>query len=266
MLVLTRGEYFGSVSSSTSADGVLIGITEYQGVSGLCPEHYHENPHLSFVLKGTMFVKRKELYGSDPKAEQISYMHAGQVHQNAANSARCKNMNLELEPDFFSRYNITESEITPAIICGHPGSVLLMVRLYKELSIRDDLFNDSIHMLLLGATAEWKSSTCNTPPSWVKIARELLQDQWNEPVSLQQIASTANVHPVTVSKYFVRYFGTTFGEYRRKLKIERAVSLLTGTCMPLTEVGYACGFFDQSHFTRAFKDHTAWLPKDLRRL
>lgn len=264
MLVLTTGEYLGSVSSTTSAGGVLIGITQYHGASGLSPEHYHENPHLSFVLKGTMCVKRKDASGL--KAEQCSYMRAGEVHQNAVHSTHCKNMNLELEPGFFTRYDITESDITPGSISDHPGSTLLMVRLYRELSIQDDLFEDSLHALLLGATREWKISAGNTPPAWVKTARELLHDQWNEKVCLQQIAQMANVHPVTISKYFTRYFGATFGEYRRKLKIGRAVSLLTSTCMPLTEVSYACGFFDQSHFTRAFKDHTSLLPKDLRSL
>lgn len=266
MLVLTRGEYFGSVNSTASAKGVLIGITEYHGTSELGPAHYHENPHLSFVLKGRMCVKKKDASGSGPKVEPFSYMRAGEVHQNAVHSAHCRNMNLELEPDFFTRYDIRETEITPRIVLDQPGSAILMVRLYKELSIADDLFEDSIHMLLLGATGEWKNSARSTPPSWVRTARELLHDQWNGPVGLQQIAQATNVHPVTISKCFARYFGATFGEYRRKLKIEKAVSLLTSTSMPLTEIGYACGFFDQSHFIKAFKAHTTLLPKELRRL
>ncbi|NRF37524.1 helix-turn-helix transcriptional regulator [Pedobacter sp. LMG 31643] len=50
---------------------------------------------------------------------------------------------------------------------------------------------------------------------------------------------SAGVHPVTVSKYFNRYFGMGFGKYRRQLKVERAIHLIATGNVSLTEVGYA---------------------------
>ncbi|RYG45071.1 MAG: AraC family transcriptional regulator [Chitinophagaceae bacterium] len=174
-------------------------------------------------------------------------------------------MNLELEPDFFSGYGISEGEINLGLHADQPGTALLMVRLYRELSVADEHLTDSVHMLLLTASALWKKDTLLFP-SWVTTARELLNDKWNDPVTLNELAAAASVHPVTVSKYFTRYFGTSFGEYRRRLKIERAIQLISSGNFPLTEVGYACGFFDQSHFIRAFKDCTTMLPKDFRKV
>jgi AraC family transcriptional regulator len=264
MIVLTKGEYLGSVHSTTSAEGVLIGITEYQEDQILSPMHYHENPHLSFVLKGNMCVKRKKLTGSDQAMESSSFMRSGEVHQNSIHSTHCKNMNLELELDFFKRYSITEDRINLGLLKDQPGTALLMVRLYRELLIADEHLSDSLHMLLLGAAARWRNNLLQFP-SWVNTVRELLNDRWYDQVTLNEIALAAGVHPVTVCKYFTRYFGMGFGEYRRQLKVERAIHLIAAGNIPLTEIGYTCGFFDQSHFVRAFKDFTAMLPKDFRK-
>ena len=39
-----------------------------------------------------------------------------------------------------------------------------------------------------------------------------------------------------------------------------AARMLTMSNMPTAEVGYICGFADQAHFTRQFKQHTAMTP------
>ena len=266
MLALTKGKYLGAVHGKVVANGVLIGLTEYQGGLDFSPMHYHENPHLSFVLNGTMSVRRKGLTGTIQALEGSSFMRAGEAHQNLLHSKKGKNMNLELEPDFFRIYGVNESQITPKTLKEHPGPSLLMLRLYKELMIRDDSLSDSIHMLLLSLPNDWNSGNTGTAPLWVPIVRELLQDNWNQPVSLNDIAFAADVHPVTVSKYFTRYFGATFGEYRRKLKVERAAAMISASKLTLTEISYACGFFDQSHFIRAFKLSTNLLPYELRKI
>ncbi|WP_420477497.1 helix-turn-helix transcriptional regulator, partial [Noviherbaspirillum sp. ST9] len=153
-------------------------------------------------------------------------------------------MNLELEPGFFDKYGLSPTAISP-LAFSRPGSVLLMVLLYRELRHRDENFSDSIHMLLLDAVAGWKQSDRQLMPSWVNTIDELLRDKWNAPVSLRELAGAVDVHPVTISKYFARYFGCSLGEYRRKLKVERAIALISSTNQSLTEIGYACGFFDQ---------------------
>ncbi|SDF75353.1 AraC-type DNA-binding protein [Mucilaginibacter pineti] len=266
MLALTKGNYLGAVHGKVAANGVLIGLTEYSGDLNYSPMHYHENPHLSFVLNGTMSVRRKGLSGTSQALEACSFMRAGEAHQNFLHSTKGKNINLELEPDFFRSYGLNESQLTPQTVKDHPGTSVLMLRLYKELMIGDESLNDSIHMLLLSIANDWKSDNTDAAPLWVNMVRELLHDNWNKAISLNDIALAANVHPVTVSKYFTRYFGTTFGEYRRKLKVERAAVMIGSSTLTLTEISYACGFFDQSHFIRAFKSSTHLLPLELRKI
>ncbi|SDE64532.1 AraC family transcriptional regulator [Mucilaginibacter pineti] len=264
MLALTKGKYLGAVSRNVAANGVLIGMTEYQAGHDFSPMHYHENPHLSLVLKGTMSVRRKGFGETVQAVESCSFMRAGEVHQNFLHSAYGRNMNLELEPEFFRTYDINESQVTPQLVKDHPESTLLMLRLYKELMIGDDSLSDQVHIMLLSLADDWQHSSRSQAPHWVGQVRELLHDNWNKTVTLLDMAQAANVHPVTVSRYFTRYFGTGFGAYRRKLKVERAAAMISSSGRSLTEVSFACGFYDQSHFIRAFKSLTHMLPYELR--
>ena len=97
-------------------------------------------------------------------------------------------------------------------------------------------------------------------PHWIGVIDELLRDRWAEQVSLDELSVAAGVHPVTVCKYFHKYFGCTLAEYMRKLKIEHALPLIGAAGLNLTQIAYTCGFADQSHFTRTFKEFSGFLP------
>lgn len=93
-------------------------------------------------------------------------------------------------------------------------------------------------------------------PAWAKELKEIIQDQidTNLNLSLKGISETLQVHPAYLSREFSRYFDNlSFGEYIRKLRIEKAIQLLGSSNYSLTEIAYLTGFSDQSHFTRIFK-------------
>lgn len=259
MLNLAPGEYQGTICSAVQADGLLIGLTNYVRDQLVTSMHTHENPHLSLGLKGRMVVSRRSHSGLKSNIEQFSYVHAGEVHQTSLVSATGKNINLEFKPVFFDRYELTESHFSK--LAETPGASLLMLRLYKELQFQDNAFTDNIHALILSMLQPQFAAAKKAVPAWVQVVRELLCDNWNGEISLQQISSTANVHPITVSKYFTRYFGCSLGEYRRRLKVERALQLMNSSGKSMTEISYLCAFFDQSHFIRAFREATGFSPR-----
>ena len=123
----------------------------------------------------------------------------------------------------------------------------------------------SIQSLILELLSKPESPAKKNPPAWVNPLSHLLQDHWNEEMSLSQIAQLLQVHPVTISKNFRKYFGCTLGEYRRRLKIEHSIGLIKTTQASLSQIAVECGFADQSHFIRNFKSNTGYLPKDFRR-
>lgn len=105
-------------------------------------------------------------------------------------------------------------------------------------------------------------------PVWVGELKEAIQDQidTNLTLSLTELAESLDVNPAYVSRTFARYFDDlSFGDYIRKLRIEKALHLLDNTAYSLTEIAYLTGFSDQSHFTRIFKKQTGQNPSEYRK-
>jgi hypothetical protein len=100
-------------------------------------------------------------------------------------------------------------------------------------------------------------------PAWAKELKEMIQDQMdtNMSLSLQQVSHELEINPAYLSREFSKYFDNlSFGDYIRKLRIEKAITLIESTDYSLTEIAYLTGFSDQSHFNRIFKKQTGQNP------
>jgi len=105
-------------------------------------------------------------------------------------------------------------------------------------------------------------------PAWAKELKEIIQDQidTNLSLSLKEISRELDVNPSYLSREFSRYFDNlSFGEYIRKLRLEKAIQFLQSSKYSLTEIAYLTGFSDQSHFTRIFKKNVGENPSAYRK-
>jgi AraC family transcriptional regulator len=263
MLALEKGTYLGKVLDLSQAGGIFAGATSYYPNDGTNLMHYHENPHLSFVLKGGGIVKsRRSEYERLPG--EMMFFRAGEPHQCIAKRFPTRNVNLEIETAFLAENRITEADIGAAIR-KNPHLKFNMLKVYNELLAADNFTDSSIKILLLDLVCAVRKIE-KAEPEWLGTIRELMNDKWNEPLTLGDLSSAAGVHPVTVSKFFPRYFACTFGEYMRRLKVEKSLRLIKDSPGTLTEIAYECGFYDQSHFTRTFKKMTGFLPNSYAKL
>jgi AraC family transcriptional regulator len=262
MKVLKEGQYSGKVTSTYSVNGLIASITGYNEDSFNSENHYHENAHFSFALKGGCLEKKKEDYEITPG--HIVYYSAGEYHQVLKVSKPTKRINLEIEAAFFEKFGITDSDARMAVT-RNPDVKFLMVKIFNELLTNDRFSEVSIQMVLLQLIKMTPSQGFNNSiPSWVRTVREFLNNHAEETITLSTLSSISNLHPVTISKQFPRYFSCTVGEYKRKLRIEKALKLITAN-HSLSDVAYECGFFDQSHFIRTFKKMTGFLPQQYQK-
>lgn len=105
-------------------------------------------------------------------------------------------------------------------------------------------------------------------PRWAKELKEIIQDQidTNLSLSLKEVSQSLDVHPTYLSREFSKYFDNlSFGDYIRKLRIEKAIQLLNTSKHSLAEIAYLTGFSDQSHFNRIFKKFTGKNPSEVRK-
>ena len=119
----------------------------------------------------------------------------------------------------------------------------------------DHLFIDVFNKFIKQKAAKKKT------PDWVRELKEIIQDQVDTNLSLTNISKSLDIHPSYLSREFSKHFNNlSFGEYIRKLRIEKAIGLMKTGRYSLTEIAYLTGFSDQSHFTRIFKKHTGQNP------
>src|SRR6478609_5177989 len=113
-----------------------------------------------------------------------------------------------------------------------------------------------IENMLLDVYKKFLKQKSGKAPAWAQELKEIIQDQidTNLALSLKEISESLNVHPTYLSREFSKYFDDlSFGDYIRKLRIEKAVTLLKDPTHSLAEIAYLTGFSDQSHFARIFK-------------
>jgi AraC family transcriptional regulator len=247
------------------AEGVIAGAQTFRKINATAAIHYHENSHVSFVLQGGVSDKRKT-WETERVPGELMFFHAGEPHQTIVKSFPTKNINLAIELEFLQNNLATEAAINSAVD-RNPNAKFIMLKIYKEL-VSEDVFSDcSIKMLLLNLIhANPGTDSKNTRPGWIKTVAQLTRDKWNEPLALKDLSEAAGVHPITISKHFPKYFSCTFGEYMRRLKIEKSLYFLKDSSFSLTEIAAECGFSDQSHFIRTFKQLTGFLPNNYKKI
>jgi AraC-like DNA-binding protein len=112
------------------------------------------------------------------------------------------------------------------------------------------------HLLLEVFNKYLKQQGSKKPPVWAKEIKEMIQDQidTNMSLSLRQVSEELKINPTYLSREFSKYFeDLSFGDYIRKMRLEKAIHLIETTDYALTEIAYLTGFSDQSHFNRIFK-------------
>jgi AraC family transcriptional regulator len=261
--VLEKGKYLGTVDKSMASKHFVACITSYHRGALQQEMHCHENPHISYVLHGGNLEKRKMSQIERPVGKMTFY-HAGEYHQSIYTIDSSRHINVEVENGFFQEYAIVEEMFSRAI-SRVPDAKFLLLRIYKELMADDPMSSVSIDMLLLELMDQLlQFQEGDKRPAWLRNIEELLRDQRLETISLSVLSGMVQVHPVTISKQFHRYYGCTLGEYVRKLRVERSLSLIKDPDRSLTDISYECGFADQSHFIRTFKRLTGLLPHACR--
>jgi AraC family transcriptional regulator len=265
MIGLQKGNYLGRVNYYKDVNGIIASVTSYPDIPFAESLHYHETFHLSLILQGGNLERRKTR-NIERFPGMITYCDAGEAHQSSGVLAGSYHVNLEITDQFIKTHDL---HIDASVLekGNSADDRFLMLKIYKELLLDDQDSLLGIESALLHLLQfELKNDSRTGTPDWVFKIKEALHDGWNENLTLCDLAVIANLHPANLSGYFPKYFGCTIGEFRRKVKIEKALELLKFQDVPLTEIAYDCGFADQSHFTRTCKQLTGWNPKKLKQI
>jgi len=143
----------------------------------------------------------------------------------------------------------------------------LALRIYRESRVKDTLAPIIVEGLMLEMLGHASRSLVKPPvrlPGWLMQARDLLHDRFNDSLNLVEIANSVGVHPTHLARTFKKHYRTTVGEYLRRLRLDWATRRLSETEDSIAEIASAAGFYDQSHFSHLFKQHTGFTPAEFR--
>ncbi|MFB9078218.1 helix-turn-helix transcriptional regulator [Flavobacterium procerum] len=265
MYELENEKYLGNTKNSfNTQQGIAVVETEYQQkvYEGW---HSHNNAHITLFLKGGTTEKRKN-FSETVGPGSLLFYHSDELHLNQNTLFPSRNINIEMEENLLKELDLSEALIEKSVQ-NSALTKFLILKIFKETQNADHFTNDNIRMLFSQLS---HSSThlerFEKSPYWVKSLSELLNDCWNENPNLQDLSQVLQLNPITISKHFPKYFGCTLGEYMRRIKINRSLSLIQSSHSSLTEIALDCGFSDQSHFIRTFKNQTGFLPKHFQKL
>jgi AraC family transcriptional regulator len=94
--------------------------------------------------------------------------------------------------------------------------------------------------------------------------QDFIDRSLGEDLSLEVIASQANMSVCGLKRLFKKHHATSPHQYLLACRISKASRILAETELPISEVALATGFSSQSHFATAFKKKVGLSPKAYR--
>jgi AraC family transcriptional activator of pyochelin receptor len=150
------------------------------------------------------------------------------------------------------------------MICNPPnlGEARATYRLAKSI----ELVCETVRLFeggrLVAAVSE---SICSEADSRrLLAARRMIDDRWNEKLTLDQIARTCGLNRAKLTRGFREMFNSSIAETLAERRLLEARRLLLTTDLPVSSIGYESGYLNNASFSRAFGRHFGRSPSDYR--
>lgn len=261
MIARETGQFYGQTNHCFQQNGLTLTDTEYT-----LPEvdwHYHENAYFTFILQGRVIEgNKKEVYHCG--AGDLLFHHWQDAHYNIKPPGFTRGFHIEINPAWFAQYDLPHNLIEGSVRLKDPRLKLQMYRIFKESKVQD--CKAAIDTLLIELFNHETVKDEQLPP-WARKLNELLHDDKESHLyTLKELATAVSVHPVHLSRTFPLYFNARLSDYQRQLKLQKALGLLGDKNQTLSAIAASCGFADQSHFIRQFKQVQKMTPLAYRKM
>jgi YesN/AraC family two-component response regulator len=135
-------------------------------------------------------------------------------------------------------------------------------RIQEAKSIEE--LTDVLHIIVERMSAQIFSFQGVRHVSALRKAERFIWENYTRKISLQEIAAAAGLSAPYFSTIFKEEMGENLSGYLNRLRVEKAGHMLIETDFTLSEIASACGFEDQSWFSKIFKSYTGISPGKYR--
>lgn len=253
-------------AGASSIDGLAVSfgrVTSLRFPAGLeLPPHAHPETNIAVVLSGGWHAghSANEL---DCFAPTVLVEPAGELHANRFGPIETAVLSLSLQAD---RLGSVVGDVTRRFLhVRDPYIEVLARRAANELERPDDVTPLAVEAAALELVARLARSVgLERRPAWLGRAREVLEDRYADPLTVDEIADAVGIEPDRLARGFRRAYGEPLSDYLRRIRVNAAARLLATTDEPISQVAGEVGFSDQSHLTRWFGRYLETTPARYR--
>lgn len=95
-------------------------------------------------------------------------------------------------------------------------------------------------------------------------ARRIIDERWSEKLTLDMIARAAGLNRAKLTRGFRELFDCSVADAIAEQRLREAGQMLLSTDLPVSSIGYRCGYLNNASFTRAFARKFGQAPTHYR--
>jgi len=258
-----------SRSRCVDVDGLLVTWVRFPPLLKL-PLHTHERATVAVILHGSFDGLMRHASHPCP-ASTLLTEPPGELHGNLFERAGADVLTVQPDPGRLDLLEPFAGVLGQVNQLRDLGVASVARRAASELRMPDTITPFAVEGLvleLLALAARLRDSDAigaeRRSPRWLGEARALVHDRYRENLRLADLAGAVGVHPVHLARVFRLRYGTPLGSYARGLRLTWAAGRLIDSGDPIAQIALEAGFYDQSHFTRTFKQHFGLTPHAYR--
>ena len=162
----------------------------------------------------------------------------------------------------------------------HPGMYLeawdermseSILRLLQSLANESDakvlgrqMVREIYYRALMGENGYILASAAGGESAYAKVAKAIrtIHDNFDEPLDVARLASTAHMSERSFQRYFKAATACTPFQYLKRIRLDRARQLLVRKRLQANVTAHMVGYESTSQFSREFKNHFGYPPRD----
>ena len=233
--------------------------------------NWHENIEIQIVTDGEGISmidgKKYEVKKDDILVINSNALHSTFTYDNLLynhiiiNEEWCRRMNIDYKTLNFC--SLIRYENIKSLICE-----LEYIYVNREDVMRIAKANAVLLQLMLElfdkyCKVQGNSSTRSKYANSVVSAIEFIYNNYNQRISLSDIAKSVLLDKYALCREFKKYTGYTIFEYINRYRSLKAMDFLTKG-YSVAETAELCGFGDVSYFTQSFKKHIGKSPSQYK--
>ncbi len=251
-------------------------------------KHNHDGPEIVFLIEGSMVWNFSENKSIMQKGNTFHILAAGDSHWPENNlQTPCKqawlvfnryskksHLNTTLSSDLISKL-ISLLNNNGGLVFKMDSQMSQSVKKFMNICISFKNSNseydkakirNSLCQLLLDTFKNLTEDKSISDQSVIFSAKKYLESNYQQPISMEQLAEHLGYKSTWILKVFTREEGVPPGQYLQRYRVEKAKEMLKQTKLTITKVALENGFSNSQYFSQVFKKYTGMLARDYRKI